>query len=198
MYNRFHNEFEQRRAQLFLNQAAMRRDATFAARKLGKKESLLEFKVNFNDITMRELGLDIDENNHVYNIDTESIYQIKEKFIKYSDEEYPVIRANEMDMNLIENPRLMEILFGIYITDWCKRKSYEFTSYYQSTIRGSNKGFFVVTYSVNGETDEIKSDVFVNESVRIFNLITKINHTTHMYDLEDLTSRFRERIDGNR
>ena len=31
-----------------------------------EKENLLEFKVNFNDITMRELGLDIDENNHVY------------------------------------------------------------------------------------------------------------------------------------
>ena len=185
MINWYHNEFNQRRAQLYLNQATMKRDAMYASRKLGKKENLLEFKVNFNDITMRELGLDIDENNHVYNIETESIYQIKEKFIKYSDEEYPVIRANEMDMNLIENPRLMEILFGIYITDWCNRKGYEFTSYYQSAIRGSNKGFFVVTYNINGESSEIKSDVFVNESVRIFNLITKINHTTHLYDLEN-------------
>lgn len=152
-----------------------------------KKINMTELKINFNDITMRELKLDIDDNNHIYDMDTESVYMIKEKYIKYSEDEYPAIMRDEIDMNLIENPRLMEMLFGIWITKWAARKQVEITSFYQSAIRGSNKGFFVMTYiASNGETQEMKSDVFVNESVRIFNLISKLNHTSHMYDLSEL------------
>lgn len=152
-----------------------------------KKINITEIKVNFNDISMRELRLDIDENDHIYDMDTESIYMIKEKYIKYSEDEYPNIMRDEIDMNLIENPRLMEILFGTWIVKWATRKQVEITSFYQSTIRGSNKGFFVMTYiDANGETQEMKSDVYINESVRIFNLISKLNHTSHMYDLTKL------------
>lgn len=151
---------------------------------MAKKINMTEIKVNFNDISMRELGLDIDDNNHVYDMDTESIYTIKEKYIKYSEDEYPDIMKNEIDMNLIENPRLMEILFGMWIVKWASRKHVEVTSFYQSPIRGSNKGIFVMTYvASNGETKELKSDVYINDSVRIFNLISKLNHTSHMYDL---------------
>ena len=152
-----------------------------------KKINITEIKVNFNDISMRELRLDSDENDHIYDMDTESIYMIKEKYIKYSEDEYPNIMRDEIDMNLIENPRLMEILFGTWIVKWATRKQVEITSFYQSTIRGSNKGFFVMTYiDANGETQEMKSDVYINESVRIFNLISKLNHTSHMYDLTKL------------
>ena len=149
-----------------------------------KKINITEIKVNFNDISMRELRLDSDENDHIYDMDTESIYMIKEKYIKYSEDEYPNIMRDEIDMNLIENPRLMEILFGTWIVKWATRKQVEITSFYQSTIRGSNKGFFVMTYiDANGETQEMQSDVYINESVRIFNLISKLNHTSHMYVL---------------
>ena len=54
-----------------------------------KKINMPELKINFNDITMRELKLDIDDNNHIYDMDTESVYMIKEKYIKYSEDEYP-------------------------------------------------------------------------------------------------------------
>ena len=146
--------------------------------------NLLELKINFNDISMREMSLDIDDENHIYDMDTESIYQIKEKFIKYSEDEYPLLNHDEIDMNLIENPRLMEILFGMWVVKWGARKGYEVTSYYQSIIRGSQEGIFVVTYvNTNGEVNELKSDKFINESVRIFNLISKMNHTNRMYDL---------------
>lgn len=146
-----------------------------------KEQKLFELKLTFNDIAMREMGLDVDEEDHVYDIETESVYTIKDKFIKYSDEPYPTLMHNEMDLNLLENPRLMEILFGMWIQRRAERKGIEITSYYPALVQGSNRGFFVLTYIVYDEPREKKSDVFVNESVQIFDLICKINHTTHIY-----------------
>ena len=148
------------------------------------KKNMFEIKRNFNDIVMREMGLDIDDNDHIYNMDTETIFTFKGKFIKYTENEYQPITSNEIDMNLIENPRLMEILFCNFIDNYAKRKNIEITSFYQSAVQGSSKGFFVVTYldGPTKETKEFKSDVFINESLRIFNLICKLNHRAHMYD----------------
>ena len=80
-----------------------------------KKIDYFDLKVRFNDVMMRELGIDIVEDDdryldYLYDIDTGNILQIKEKFIKYCDYEYPVIKFNEIEMNLIENPRLTETL----------------------------------------------------------------------------------------
>ena len=146
-----------------------------------KSQQLLEIKIDFNDIVMRELGLDYEDNGYIYDIDTSTIYTIKEKFIKYSEEEFPVIAHNEMDMNLIENPRLMEILFEKWIVDWAKRKNVEITSHSQSAIGGSSKGIFIITYLNNGVSEEKRSDIFTNESLRVFNLICKLKGTWHLY-----------------
>ena len=71
-----------------------------------KNIDMLDLKIRFNDAMMRELGLDITENDYVYDMDTESILQIKGKFIKYCDYEYPILKYNEeIELNLIENPR---------------------------------------------------------------------------------------------
>ena len=148
-----------------------------------EKEALALYnaKVDFNDIVCRELGLGVDDNDHVYDITSDALLMIKDKLIKCSDDQYPRLAHNEIDMNLIENPRLMEILFGQWLENRANSKGIEITSMYQSAIRGSNKGFFVVTYIVEGESREKRSDVFVNESLRIFNLICKLNHTEHLY-----------------
>ena len=112
---------------------------------MAKKINMLELKINFNDVCMRELGLDIDDNNHIYDMDTESIYKMKDRFIKYSEDEYPVLAHDEIDLNLIENPRLMEILFGTWIIKWKNSRIargqniQDISSFYQSAIRGSCK-----------------------------------------------------------
>lgn len=147
-----------------------------------KRQNLFELKSIFNDIVMREMGLDINDDNHVYNMDTNELFMIKDRYLKYLETEYDPIGHNEIELNLLENPRLMEILYGIWIQRRSAARGYEVTSYYLSNIRGSNKGFFVMTYAVNGKSSETRSEVFVNESLRIFNMITKINHTAHMYD----------------
>jgi len=148
-----------------------------------EKDALILYnaKIDFNDIICRELGLSVDDNDHVVDVDLESVLMINDKFIKYSDDQYPKLFHNEIDLNLIENPRLTEILFGRWVSRRAQSKGIEITSMYQSAIRGSNKGFFVVTYNVGSEPREKRSDVFVNESLRILNLICKLNHTEHLY-----------------
>ena len=187
MYNWWHNEFELNRIQRLQQQAYNNyTDEQYASRSLKKEQQTLELKIEFNDIVLREFGLGLDDDDHVVDLDTETIYQISERFIKYSEDKIPILSTNEIDLNLIENPRLMEILFGMWANKWEARNQNQVkvTSYYQSAMRGSKKGFFVMTYLCNGLTKELKSDVFINESVRIFNLVCKINHTDHLYNDE--------------
>lgn len=146
-----------------------------------KKIDLFDLKMRFNDAVMRELGLDITEDDYVYDMDTESILQIKEKFIKYCDDEFPILRHNEIELNLIENPRLTETISLPFISRYCERNGILFQTVSQTPIDGTNKGLFILSYAVNGETKEFKSDGFINESVRVFNLICKINKTTNLY-----------------
>ena len=184
MINFYHNEFEMRRMQI-LNTSIFQ-EAAYANRKLNKEEQMHEIKIDFNNIVLREFKLGLDDYDHLYDKETDSIYQISERFIKYSEDMIPILHTNEIDFNVIENPRLMEILFGMWVNKWEQRNAAKVTSYYQTAIRGSKKGFFVLTYLVNGATKEYKSDVFVNESMRIFNLVCKLNHTDHLYDRDIL------------
>ena len=147
----------------------------------------LELKVDFNDRVMRELGLDLTDEGYLFDIDTESVIQIKSKYIKYSEYEYPVTGPNEIDFNVIDNSRLMETISFPFLVNYCNSKGYEFHSISQNPAPDSNKGTFVLTYKTpSGEVKEIKSDLFKNESVRVFNLICKINKTTRLYDFEEM------------
>ena len=144
-------------------------------------EQMLELKIDFNDVCMREIGLGINDDDYVYIMDTMTLVQIKEKFIKYSEDQYPMLRRNEIDLNLIENPRLMETLTYMYLANRLV-STIRIVSISQNPIAGSRKGNCVLSYEKLGEIKEIRSDGFENESVRIFNLICKINKTEHLYD----------------
>lgn len=148
-----------------------------------KKQNLFKLKLIFNDAFMRETGLDIDQNDHVYCMEKETVLQIKGKFIKYCDYEYPVLQHDEIDLNLIENPRLCESLALMWIADHI---SNEIVSLDQANILGSNRGYFIFSYLKNGKVESIKSDPFINESVRVFNLICKILKRTHLYDFASM------------
>ena len=152
---------------------------------MAKKVDMFEISDRFNDIMMRELGLDIDDNNYVVDLESESYLTIKEKFIKYCDNPYPMLRHNEIEMNLLENPRLTETLALPFLDRYCKRMGWTFHSTSQCSVTDSNKGYFLMSYTVNGETHDISSKTFVNESVRIFNLICKLNKTERLYQLDE-------------
>lgn len=169
-----------------------------AKTKAEKEMELFELSVMFNDYAMRELGLDIDDGNHIYDADELSILQIDGKFIKYFDDIYDkeYLKSNEIELNLIDNPRLMEYLSIRYIRNKiCEPKGVNFVSVSQEVAPGSDKGYFTLAYETSGQIKNKDSDSFVNESLRIFNLICKLNKTEHMYasKMETLDKAFCKR-----
>ena len=150
-----------------------------------KKIDMFDLKLRFNDIVLREFGLGVTDDDYVFDYDSDTILQIKEKYIKYSEDEYPVTKADEIDLNLIENPRLTETLVLPYMHRACARRGSQFQSLAQVPIDGTNKGIFVLYYEKDGQTKSIASDPYVNESVRIFNLVTILNKTSHMYNFNE-------------
>lgn len=151
---------------------------------MSKKEIINDLKVRFNDIVMRELGLDITEKGYIYEIDSNTILTIKGKPIKYIEydiEEVVYVKHNEIEFNLLANPRLMETLCLPFISGYCDRHGYIFHSMSQCPITGSNSGIFVISYIDRGIMKEITSEPYVNESIRIASAITKLNNTSNMY-----------------
>lgn len=148
-----------------------------------RKIDMQVLKSEFNDKVMREMGLDMTDEGYIYDMDTTTIIQIKEKFIKYCEDEYEAnnLRHNEIELNLIENPRLMENLTLMFLNRRINNKIEAMT---QAAIPGSARGYFVLSFLRGNQVAEMRSDAYVNESVRIFNLICKINKTINMYDFD--------------
>ena len=139
----------------------------------------------FNDICMREFGFDVEENGHLYSMDTNEIFVYKDKLLKYCDEEDKIVRSNEIELNFLENSRLLEAIFGKYIARYATKYIVYINSFYQSTSIHGERGYIACSYvGQNGIVSEIRSDEFLNESVRIFNLLCKLNNTCSMYDFE--------------
>lgn len=143
-----------------------------------------ELSNRFNDLVMRELGLDIDDRGYIVDLDTEAFLTIKEKYIKYKEEPYTPVKHDEIELNLIENPRLMETITLPFMVKYCKNHGWEFHSTSQCLDEATGKGYYLMSYTVNGETHEIHSDNFINESLRVFNLICKLNKTEVMYKFQ--------------
>lgn len=159
-------------------------------------EKLQPYKIRFNEICMREYGLDITEDDdYVYDIDTESILSFKERFIKYCDEYNPYLKPNEIEFNLLENSRMMEAIFAGFLMKYAMRHGQEIVSMHQSNIQGTDKGIFCYSYCNAGKTIEVTSDKFVFESVRVLNLLCKMNKSSHMYNFEEFDEILKEAQD---
>ena len=104
----------------------------------------------------------------------------------YEDYEYPILKSDEIEFNVIENARLMETISIPFFNRYFNRFGSAFHSMSQTRINGSNKGIFVVYYiDSTGQAREIASNAFKNESVRIFNLICKLNDMEHLYKFNE-------------
>ena len=158
-------------------------------RKLTKAECL-KIKIDFNIKVMRELGLDITDDDYLYDMDQMSIIQLKGRYIKYCEDYEPVLKHDEIDMNFIENSRLLEIISYPFFFNYCNELGVELVSLSQVLKPDSDKGCYILSYNQNGTIREIKSDYFSSESVRIFNLISKINKTTSFYRFKEFDVEF--------
>lgn len=146
-----------------------------------------DIKIAFNEFCIRELKLDISDDDKLCKIDEmdNSITLIKynDKFLKCPDE-YTIVRGDEIELNLLKNVRIMDSLLSSFLNDYQQRVGIEITSVFQSTHDKGSTGYCGFKYIENGKTKEIRSDDFMNECLRMFNLITKLNHTSHLYDFE--------------
>ena len=152
----------------------------------GKKKDIItqDLKCAFNDFCMRELKLDITDDDKVFYIDTNEILKYNDKFLKYPEDEYTIIRPDEIEFNLLKNSRIMDSLLSRFLDEYQHRVGIEITSVFQSTPHTGVDGYCAFTYLQNGKNVEYRSDNFKNESVRMFNLVTKLNNTSHLYDFE--------------
>lgn len=150
-----------------------------------KQEITPELVERFNDISMREFGFDIDDDGHLFDMDLMTALTYKDKFLKYCDSEDRIVRPNEIELDLLQNNRLMNTLFGLFIDKYSQASGTYFNSTFQSASTYGKKGYMACTYvGKDGLVQEIRSNEYFNESVRIFNLICKINKSEMMYDFE--------------
>lgn len=151
-----------------------------------KKQNIitLDLKISFNDICMREMGLDVtdDDKMYLYHVDTETILKYNEKFLKYPEDEYTLFRSDEIELNLLRNSRIMDSLVSRYLHDFLMMKNIEITAFYHSTAERGKMGYCAFTYMLNGASEEYKSKEFKNESVRMLYLVCRLNKSTHLYD----------------
>lgn len=154
-----------------------------AKTKAEKEQELFDLRVQFNDYVLRELGLDINDDNYVYDIEKQQLLQINGKFIKYpesiTDSQY-INKNKEIELNCIENAGLVEILAVRYINDFCKKLGITLQSVSQECV-DNNNGYFSLAYITGGNILHKDSDCFINESIRIFNLVCKLNKTDRLY-----------------
>jgi len=139
----------------------------------------------FSDVVLRELELDITEDDKIYDADTMTLLQIDNMFLKYCPTQYTIVQHNEIKFNVIENSKLMQSMFGWYCNKLINRglNILSFNQYIQNNF----KGIAAVKISrPNGMIDTVESDLYLNESVRILSLICKLNGTDSMYNFEEL------------
>jgi len=141
--------------------------------------------LDFNDKVMRELRLDLTPEDDLLCDDyNEIIIQIKGKFIKYIEDENDTLKSNEIWMNFLKNPQLLEMVCYPFFNRYCMERGYEMQSLSHTITPRETRGQFNLVYSNNGIIETISSDPLMNESNQIFNLVCKINGTDHMYKFD--------------
>ena len=91
-----------------------------------KKQKIIQeipenIKIAFNDFCIRELKLDVSDDDRLCRIDEtdNSITLIKynDKFLKCPDE-YTIIRGDELELNLLKNVRIMDSLLSSFLDEY--------------------------------------------------------------------------------
>lgn len=145
------------------------------------KEIPLNMKIAFNDICMEEMNLGIDDNDRVYDETTMSLLLFREKYLRYVDEEYVRYRPDEIEFDMLSTARIMQFITGFYINWFASQNGINITSVYQYN-NSDGTGCAAYSYLENNVVKTFSSDSYFNESVRLLNLICKMNGTAHFYD----------------
>lgn len=173
-----------------------------------KRESIYDYVTDdlreiFNDVCLRELGLDLTKEDLVYDIESNTVLQFDGLYLKYCPSKYTIINQSiEIPFNLIENPKLMTMLVSRYCINAMEKRGFKVLGLNQYiTNQQKYLGYVALVIEpraaimYNGQIagyvrmQDIRSGVFINESVRLLSLLCKINGTGDMYDLSALDVR---------
>lgn len=127
--------------------------------------------LEFGDLTLRELGLEVDKDNYIVDQDTGNLLTVKDKKIKYNSETIFRLNKDEISYDPLNNSRLMNHLFGYYTSKLADEESIYIESYFNIPTKDSNKSIM----KVKTQDETFKSDAYFNESVRIMDVICKMN-----------------------
>lgn len=126
--------------------------------------------IDFADLTLKEIGLDVDEDNHIIDEETGMPITAKGKFLKFNCGAVSRTTRDEINYDPLNNPKLMNFLFG----------------YYSSKLEAEGSRGVDICYTTNGPEDKqilniktgddaLESEPYYNESVRIMDVICKLN-----------------------
>ena len=126
--------------------------------------------IDFADLTLKEIGLDVDEDNHIVDEETGMPITAKGKFLKFNCGAANRTTRDEINYDPLNNPKLMNFLFG----------------YYSSKLEAEGSRGVDICYTTSGPEDKqilnvktgddsLESNPYYNESVRIMDVICKLN-----------------------
>lgn len=168
-------------------------------KEIKERERYIKFRNRFNEIVMEELGLSIDDDTariiEVSELDEYGdeevrfiIYREDGKKLRWIDDVEDVLESDELEFDCLRNPRVMLALF----TQFCANNivGEPISHAFIKKNDGSKRGMFVYTIrDIKGNNVEYKSNLHVNESTQVLDLICQINSSLHYYK-DELDERF--------
>lgn len=136
--------------------------------------------IEFSDLTLREIGLEVDANGHIVDEESGNPITMKGKYLKYNYG--PVKRTSREEINYdpLNNPKLMNMLF-CYYSNKLESEGSRGVDMYSTNLFGEDK--VVLKAKVGDNT--IQSEPYLNESVRIMDVVLKMNDSTEDISVYD-------------
>lgn len=122
---------------------------------------------------MQEIGLDIDDNNHIIDQDTGVALQFKGKQLKYINNKKCRLERNEIPFDPVCDAKLMNNLFAYYINKINAEDGRYVNIYYSVQDKNSKKGSIILKEERDNIT--MQSNSYYNDSLKYMDLILQLN-----------------------
>lgn len=121
---------------------------------------------------MSEIGLDVDDNNHIVDQDTGMNLQFNGKNLLCDDPTKRIFKKrDEITFNPIESPKLMNSLFSYYINKIHEEDGRYINIYYP--VQDGDKGYMELKEETTNTT--MKSNSYKNDCLKYADLILQLN-----------------------
>jgi len=128
--------------------------------------------IEFGDLTLKEIGLDIDEDSHIVDEESGMPILVKGKYLKYNYGAVTRTTKDEINYDPLNNPKLMNFLFGYY-SNKLEDEGLRGVDICVNTAGPGDKQIL----KVKTGDDTLESNPYHNESVRIMDIICQINES---------------------